>query len=83
MPALLVGNTNPKTILRSRCAAGHKAMWNAEWGGLPSQEFLSSLSPKFDGLSAKLYSESYTSDTKSAVSAPSGRRSWDCARGLR
>lgn len=64
MPALLVGDTNPRTILRSRCAAGHKAMWNAEWGGLPSQEFLSSVSPKLDGLSAKLYKDSHTSDAK-------------------
>jgi len=64
MPALLAGDTRPKQIKRSRCAAGHKAMWNAEWGGLPSQEFLSSVSPKLDGLSAKLYTESYTSDTR-------------------
>ena len=62
MPALLVGDTNPKTILRSRCAAGHKAMWNAEWGGLPSQEFLSGVSPKLDGLSARLYKDTHTSD---------------------
>ena len=64
MPALLCGDTNPKTILRGRCAAGHKVMWSAEWGGLPPQEFLSSVSPKFDGLSAKLFTDSYTSDTK-------------------
>ena len=64
MPALLVGDTNPKTLKRSRCAAGHKAMWNAEWDGLPSQEFLSSLSPKFDGLRDKLFSDTYTSATK-------------------
>lgn len=63
MPALLVGDTNPRTLLRSRCAAGHKAMWNAEWG-LPSQEFLSSVSPKLDGLSAKLYTDTQTSDVK-------------------
>ena len=64
MPALLVGDTNPRTILRSRCAAGHKAMWNAEWGGLPSQEFLSGVSPKLDGLSARLYKDTQTSDMK-------------------
>jgi len=64
MPALLVGDTNPRTILRSRCAAGHKAMWNAEWGGLPSQEFLASVSPKLAGLSAKLYTDTQTSDMK-------------------
>jgi len=64
MPALLAGDTNPKRILRSRCAAGHKAMWNAEWGGLPSQEFLSGVSPKLDGLIPKLYKDSHTSDVK-------------------
>jgi L-ribulokinase len=33
MPALLTGNTDPLTLKRSRCAAGHKAMWHEEWGG--------------------------------------------------
>ncbi len=28
IPALLAGNTDPKTIKRSICAAGHKAMFN-------------------------------------------------------
>ncbi|MCL6588663.1 MAG: ribulokinase [Firmicutes bacterium] len=64
MPALIVGNTNPKCILRSRCAAGHKAMWNAEWGGLPPQEFWSAVSPKLDGIVDKLYSDTYTANTK-------------------
>lgn len=64
MPAMLVGETDPKKIKRSRCAAGHKAMWHSEWGGLPSQEFLSSISNKFDGLRDKLYEDSCTSDVK-------------------
>ena len=45
MPALLTGNSNPLTLKRSRCAAGHKAMWHPEWGGLPSEEFLIKLDP--------------------------------------
>lgn len=64
LPALITGNTDPKRIKRSRCAAGHKAMWHAEWGGLPSQEFLSRLSPNFEGLKDKLYNDTYTSDVK-------------------
>jgi L-ribulokinase len=63
MPALLVGDTNPKIICRSRCAAGHKTLWNTEWGGLPKQSFWSSVSPKLDGLIAKLYTDTCTADT--------------------
>lgn len=43
MPALLTGNLKPENVKRSRCAAGHKGMWAAEWGGYPEKEFLSKL----------------------------------------
>ena len=45
IPAVLTGQTNPNEIKRSICAAGHKAMYNDEWGGLPDAEFLSELDP--------------------------------------
>jgi len=60
--ALLTGNTNPLTLKRSRCAAGHKAMWHEEWGGLPSEDFLVRLDPLLKGLRDRLYTETYTSD---------------------
>ncbi len=44
IPAVLTGETNPEKIKRSICAAGHKAMYNEQWGGLPDVEFLESLS---------------------------------------
>lgn len=47
---------------RSRCAAGHKAMWHKEWDGLPSEDFLGKLDPYLAELRSKLYSETYTSD---------------------
>ncbi len=62
IPALLTGTTDIKQIKRSRCAAGHKAMWHKEWGGLPSEEFLSKLDPLLTGVRDKLYSDTYTSD---------------------
>ena len=62
MPALLTGNLRPEEVKRSRCAAGHKGMWAEEWGGYPSQEFLSALDPLFEGFAARLGNETYTSD---------------------
>ena len=64
MPALLTGNTDPLTLKRSRCAAGHKAMWHPEWEGLPSEEFLVRLDPLLEGLRERMYRETYTSDVK-------------------
>lgn len=60
--AVLTGNTNPLTIKRSRCAAGHKAMWHEEFEGLPSEEFLSTLDPLLAGLRQRLFRNTYTSD---------------------
>jgi L-ribulokinase len=62
LPALLTGTTDPLTMKRSRCAAGHKAMWHAEWGGLPSEEFLTKIDPLLAGLRERLYRETCTSD---------------------
>ena len=62
IPAVLTGNTDPLKLKRSRCAAGHKAMWHASWGGLPPEEFLSKVSPLLSGLRDRLYNETYTSD---------------------
>jgi L-ribulokinase len=70
MPALLTGSTDPLTMKRSRCAAGHKAMWHAEWGGLPSEDFLVRLEPRLAGLRARLYSETSTSDQKAGGLTP-------------
>jgi L-ribulokinase len=62
IPAVLTGETNPKKINRSICAAGHKAMYNDEWGGLPNTEFLSALSPDLAPLRDKLYEKAFPSD---------------------
>jgi L-ribulokinase len=63
IPGLLTGITDPLRMKRSRCAAGHKAMFNDAWGGLPSEGFLSGLDPKLGLLRRRLYERTFTSDT--------------------
>ena len=45
VPAFLTGTMDPTTMSRGICAAGHKAMYHTQWGGLPSEEFLTRLDP--------------------------------------
>ncbi len=63
MPAWVVGDMKPERIKRSRCAAGHKAMWRAEWNGLPSEEFLDKLDPALASMRPRLYQHTYPADT--------------------
>lgn len=60
--AVLTGNTNPLALRRSRCAAGHKALWHSEFDGLPSDEFLTRLDPLLHGMRDRLFQDTYTSD---------------------
>lgn len=62
MTAWLTGNTKPENIRRSRCAAGHKAMWRAEWGGLPSEKFLAKLDCRLAEMRKTFSGETHTSD---------------------
>lgn len=61
LPAVLVANTDPSTLVRGRCAAGHKAMWHARWGGLPPEEFLVAVDPLLRGVRRNLYTDTATS----------------------
>lgn len=62
LPAILTGVTSSKDIVRSRCAEGHKAMWHPQWGGLPSEEFLTTLDPLLAGFRERLFTETKTAD---------------------
>ncbi|MDD2797654.1 MAG: ribulokinase [Bacteroidales bacterium] len=62
MPALLTGKTNPKTMKRGRCAAGHKALWHADWSGFPSDEFLVNLDPQLVDFKHNMPAETITAD---------------------
>lgn len=54
IPAILSGTQAPQNISLGVCAAGHKAMWNAAWGGFPDAEFLAQLDPKLAELRERL-----------------------------
>ncbi len=62
IPAVLIGKTKPEEIKRSVCAAGHKAIYNLQWNGLPDKEFLNKLSPRLGNLRDRLYDKAYTSE---------------------
>jgi len=79
IPAVLAGVNDSRDIVRCVCAAGHKAMYSEEWGGLPSKEFLARLDPKLAELRDRLY------DRALPPGIPAGNlcREWANALGLR
>src|SRR5574344_736349 len=62
LPAVLTGVTSSRDIVRSRCAEGHKAMWNEKWGGLPPESFLAGIDPKLAGFRSRLFDKTETAD---------------------
>ena len=60
--ATLCDITDPAQIPRSVCAMGHKWMWNPKWGGLPPEEFLTSIDPLLAGVRDKIGGRYNTSD---------------------
>ncbi len=66
IPAMLTGTQAPDRLAVGVCAAGHKAMYNDEWGGYPDAEFLSRL----DGRLGRLWS--HLPHHAKAVNSPAG-----------
>ena len=59
VPSVLAGITDPTQVKRGICAAGHKALYSADWGGLPNKEFLTLLDPELAALRDRLYTKAY------------------------
>lgn len=76
IPAVLVGVSDPRKVKRGICAAGHKAFYSDEWGGLPDKEFLSMLDPKLADLRDRLYEKAYD------ATEPAGKLSAEWAKKL-
>jgi L-ribulokinase len=70
IPAVLTGRLQPRALRRSICAAGHKAMFNPSWGGLPDEEFLEELSPGLGTIRQRLYNTAHTADRRAGTLSP-------------
>lgn len=64
IPALLTGIEEPLTMKRGVCAAGHKALYAKQWGGLPDKDFLGALDPALPALRDHLFETAYTADVR-------------------
>lgn len=78
IPFLLTGGSQVADMKRSRCAAGHKALWSEAFGGLPPEDFFSTLDPLLSGFRARLFEDTYTSD----LSAGTLSEEWAARLGL-
>jgi len=58
-PSVLAGVADPRLVKRGVCAAGHKALYSDDWGGLPDKEFLTALDPRLADLRNRLYEKAY------------------------
>ena len=67
VPSVLAGVTDPGKIRRGVCAAGHKALYSDEWGGLPDKDFLAMLDPKLADLRDRLYEKAHDASQPAGV----------------
>jgi L-ribulokinase len=75
IPSVLAGVDDPLAVKRGICAAGHKALFSDEWGGLPDKKFLTLLDPKLAELRDRLYDKAYDATTAAgALSATWAKR---------
>ena len=62
IPFILTGGKDVHAMKRGVCAAGHKSLWAAEFGGLPPDNFFGSWDPLLKGFTKKLFTDTYTAD---------------------
>ncbi len=67
VPFLLTGGNAITQLKRGVCSAGHKALWAAEFDGLPPNDFFAELDPLLDGFTNKLFTDTYNSDKAAGI----------------
>ncbi|WP_411845467.1 ribulokinase [Roseibacillus persicicus] len=82
IPATLAGVTDPAAVIRGVCAAGHKALYAEDWGGLPDKEFLSLLDPKLADLRDRLYDKAHDASATAGHLCPEWASKWNLPEGI-
>ncbi len=67
IPFVLTGGKDASQLKRGVCSAGHKALFAAEFGGLPPDSFFSELDPLLNGFTDKLFDRTYTAAEKAGT----------------
>ncbi len=70
VPAVLAGVSDPRAVRRGVCAAGHKALYAEDWGGLPDKEFLALLDPRLAELRDRLYEKAHDASASAGNLSP-------------
>ncbi|MDI1250970.1 MAG: ribulokinase [Lacunisphaera sp.] len=70
IPSVLAGVTDPRQVKRGICCAGHKALYSADWGGLPDKEFLEKLDPALADLRDRLYDQAHDATASAGTLTP-------------
>jgi L-ribulokinase len=82
VPSVLAGVTDPKAVKRGVCAAGHKALYAEDWGGLPDKEFLALLDPKLADLRDRLYEKAHDASESAGNLSPEWARKLGLPAGI-
>jgi L-ribulokinase len=82
IPAMLTGTEHPDRLIAGVCAAGHKGMWSAKWGGYPDAEFLSKLHPKLGKLRSRLPTRIHSIDRAVGGLSPAWSRKTGLPAGI-
>lgn len=82
IPATLAGITDPASVIRGVCAAGHKALYAPDWNGLPDKEFLTLLDPKLADLRDRLYEEAHDASATAGHLSTEWANKWNLPEGI-
>ena len=82
IPSVLAGVKDPLVVKRGICAAGHKALYSDEWGGLPDKKFLAMLHPKLASLRDRLYDKAHDATESAGSLSPTWARKLGLPAGI-